>query len=541
LCQNQRYHECIQLIAQKQPQFPQEAMLQFFWAFALNKMGDIEQAIAHYDTAITLDPHFPEAYYNLANICHQAGLFHKAVNAYKKALQCNPSYIEALSNLSETLQEMGRTDAAIKYHKKAIGIAPKNSKLYLSYAKTLSLANRPDEAITTLQKSLQFAPFDSDIYCQLGDVLIEKGKLDRGKVYLHIALKTNPMNTLAYFLLANAGKNAVSDEQVQKIKFLFEKKPLPPLDKTKLAFALGKIHNDRQDYQLAFPYWQMGNQLKRQQLRYTIQDDIQFHRDLKTTFTPDLFKAKFGNGFPSRCPIFIVGMPRSGTTLVEQILSSHSDVYGAGEIDLLGPTIKSIPKRYKTSLRYPQFLHELDNRHLYTLGQNMNKQLQKYDPFAPKITVKTPHHFLQLGYIALTLPNAKIIHCQRDPLDTCLSCYSLLFNGDTLPFSYDLNELGEHYTLYRSLMQHWRDTLPIPMFEIHYEDLLADPEKWSKALLAFCDLPWQEQCLHFHQNQRSVKTASQVQVRQPLYQTSKNRWKQYERFLSPLQEILNRP
>jgi hypothetical protein len=254
---------------------------------------------------------------------------------------------------------------------------------------------------------------------------------------------------------------------------------------------------------------------------------------LIATFTPAYFEQVRGFGLDTDVPIFVVGMMRSGTTLVEQILASHPLVYGAGERIELGLLASGLPRRLGVADEYPECVRHLDRATVQAVATTVLQGLQERSDGARHVVDKMPLNFLGLGLIATLFPKARIIHCQRDPVDTCLSCYLRNFAA-SFTFTYDLQHLGLYYRQYERLMAHWRAVLPLPIFELRYEELTAEPETHTRQLLAFCGLPWDERCLRFHETERPVRTASMLQVRQPMYRSAVGRWQRYEKHLSPL-------
>ena len=249
-------------------------------------------------------------------------------------------------------------------------------------------------------------------------------------------------------------------------------------------------------------------------------------------FTPELMKEKSGLGDPSSVPVFIIGMPRSGTTLLEQILASHPEVFGAGELVNMAKTVANLAD--VSSSAFPQFMSSIGGEQLHRVGENYVAAVRALAPNAVRITDKMPQNFYFAGLIHLALPNARIIHAQRDPVDTCLSCFSKLFSREHA-YAYDLAELGRYYRAYESLMAHWRELLPEDvMLEVRYEEVTADFENQARRIITHCGLEWDEACLAFHNTQRPIRTASVVQVRQPIYHSSVGRWRTYEHLLEPL-------
>jgi hypothetical protein len=255
------------------------------------------------------------------------------------------------------------------------------------------------------------------------------------------------------------------------------------------------------------------------------------------TFSADFLAGRSGFGDPSERPIFIVGMPRSGTTLTEQIVASHPKICGAGELETMFHMVDAVPGLAGANKRYPECVRDLTQASARDLARRYLVELNRYSRTAVRITDKMPHNFDKLGLISLMFPRARIIHCRRDPIDTCLSCFMHEFHKQHT-YNCDLASLGLYYREYERLMAHWRTALPIALFELRYEDLVADQEAVSRALIEFCGLPWDDRCLEFHRADRSVQTPSAWQVRQPIYTKSVERWRKYQRHLGPLIEVL---
>jgi hypothetical protein len=307
---------------------------------------------------------------------------------------------------------------------------------------------------------------------------------------------------------------------------------LPPSEHTALQFALGKAYADLGDHERSFQHLLQANAQKRQQIAYDEAATLAAFGRIHGAFTAELIAAKHALGHPSSLPIFIVGMPRSGTTLTEHILASHPAVFGAGELDHFYQEV--VTRIWNPADIAAPSLSGVTGPHLRKGAARYLAKLGRAAPAAERIVDKMPSNFRFLGLIHLALPNARIIHVRRDPLDTCISCFSVHFAGDH-PYAYDLGELGRYYRAYERLMEHWRRLLPPHvLLEIRYEDLVADLDREARRIVAHCGLEWNASCLDFHATQRSVRTASARQVRQPLYQSSIGRWRQYGQHLAPL-------
>ena len=302
--------------------------------------------------------------------------------------------------------------------------------------------------------------------------------------------------------------------------------------------VVAAAYDDAGDYDVAFGHYKAGNDLKKAASLYQADATSTYVDRVIATFGTEFFARMDRAGSQPELPVFIVGMPRSGTTLVEQILASHPQVHGAGELDYMRQITQALPERLAPDSvggqqTFPECAAKIDTALAERIAEEHLQHLREHSASALRITDKTPSNFLRLGLIALLFPKARIIHCQRDPLDTCLSCYFLRF-GQGQAFAYDLDDLGRYYRDYARLMEHWRRVLPSPLLEVPYEALVADQEGWSRRLIAFLGLDWDDRCLAFYRSERQVKTASVWQVRQPVYASSIGRWRRYAKHLGPL-------
>ncbi len=322
---------------------------------------------------------------------------------------------------------------------------------------------------------------------------------------------------------------------MRRLQHLAERPDLPVQGRVDCWFALGKAWEDIGDYDRAFACFAAGNREKRATFHYAIEEDRRFFAAIERHCV-SLPSPVAGD--PEPVPIFIVGMPRSGTSLVEQILACHPQVTALGEQEVVRQVIDG-PYADKTGRRYPNGIGTADGDLFAELGRQCCRRYRELAPDASYITDKLPHNFLYIGVITRMLPNARIIHCRRQPLDTCLSCYKNDF-AMLHRWAYDLSEIGEYWLLYDRLMAHWRRILGESLFEIDYEELVSDLEGAGRRLLAHCGLDWDARCLDFHRCPRPVSTASAVQVRRPLYTSSIGLWRRYAAHLAPLQEVLAR-
>jgi hypothetical protein len=305
-----------------------------------------------------------------------------------------------------------------------------------------------------------------------------------------------------------------------------------------MHFALGKAYDDMGEFEKALHHFGIGTRLKRAQLKYDEPEIFKFFDEIREIFSEEFFKAKPYEGNPTTLPIFILGMPRSGSTMTEQIIQSHPDVYGAGEIKTLSACIGAARMKYPSLPKFPAMIRVMRPNHYTMIGDRYLKAIGSYSPTAKRVTDKLLTNYYFAGLLNTLYPNAKVIHTMRSPVDTCLSSWTKLYKDD-MPHSYDLREIGRYYGKYYELMEHWRKVLPPGfMLDVKYEDVVNDTETKAKEIIAFLGLEWDDRCLKFHESERAVKTASVTQVRKPMYSSSVARWKRYGPGLDPLVKAL---
>jgi len=372
----------------------------------------------------------------------------------------------------------------------------------------------------------------------LGRMYLPAGFVAEAKTQLEQAIALNPRDPLYHFILSDLKTFTADDPQLRLLEDLIPRvNSLPPLSQPLAHFTLAKAYEDLGQYDDSFLHLKQGNLLRRRQVFYdeTRLNDL-FER-VRATFDRQFIEDKAGAGYRSTVPVFVVGIPRSGTTLVEQILASHPSAYGAGELPELGNLSMQL-RGPDDTIGYPEIVREVSATCFSDLGERYVRRVCRLAPEAARIVDKMPPNFMQLGLIHLALPDARIIHVVRSPLDTCFSSYATSF-GHGPDYAYDLGELGRNYRRYAQLMAHWRDVLPQGrVLEVRYEAVVSDLETETRRLLDFCGLSWNPVCLAFHQTRRAVFTASAAQVRRPVYRSSEGRWRHYREHLGPLIEAL---
>jgi tetratricopeptide (TPR) repeat protein len=518
---------------------PEHAVVLNALGTALHKRGLIEQAIAHFERAIATQPDYADAHFALANILQSLDRFGEAMMHYSKVLAVQPRNYAAHNNLATVLQKLGRFDDAIKLYRLALAINPEYADAYYNLGTALLALDRNEDAIAECERALHLNPSKALAYNNIGVALQALGRIeDAGRAYEQ-ALLLGPRDAAVHLNLAYLRRFTAEDPRLAALEKLAEEAAtLDVANQISLQFALGKAFSDIGQHERSFRHLRDGNALKRAQLRYNENETLSLFERIRATFTPALMQQKSGGGSDSKTPVFVIGMPRSGTTLVEQILASHSRVYGAGEIETFYQAMMKFRTRNGIAAEFPDFISAMSSDDLRGLGSDYTALTMPVASAAERIVNKLPLNFKYVGLIHLALPEARFIHIRRDPLDTCFSCFSLLFTGDQ-SFTYDLGELGRYYRGYAALMEHWRNVLPPGvMIEVQYEDFVADLEGQARAIVNHCGLDWEDACLAFHKTTRTVKTASSVQVRAPVYRTSIGRWRQYENFLQPLVQAL---
>ncbi len=499
--------------------------------------GDNDSSVDLITKAIEIDPGLAESHNNLGYAYQGLGRLEEAITSFGKAIALNPRYVEALNNLGNVLKAESRFDEALVQYYDAVEIRP-DSISYSNIGYTLQRLGRLDEALSCYQKSLEIKPDDVRVHNLIGDTYQQLGFMQKADNSYKRALAIDPVYTAALQNLARLQTHTEHDEIIQSMEQVFSDPNTSELGKMNLAFGLGKSFEDLQRYDKAFAYIEFGNTSRRKEIQFSIDQVKQQFENLKKLFVPDFFEQLQGAGSPDPSPIFVLGMPRSGTTLVEQILASHPDIYGAGELGYLADTIETNFGEID-DIKTMDTIRESGPDTFLWSGEDYIKSIRKLSQSSKLITDKMPGNFQHIGMIKLMIPNAKIIHCCRDPKDTCLSIFKTQFVEGGLDYAYDQQELGRYYNLYQNLMAHWSTVLPDFIFHIQYENLIADQENESRALIDFCGLDWNEDCLEFHKTDRAVQTASVAQVRKPIYNGSVQLWKRYEKQLAPLLQALS--
>jgi tetratricopeptide (TPR) repeat protein len=520
---------------------PSNPAAQFNLGNALSALGRDEAAIAAYRRSQRGRPEFAQGWINLAAALARAGRWDEAADAWGRATALAPGHAVAHRGLADALGALGRHEAAAGAYQKALALDPADFAACCGLGQALQDAGRYDEAVAAFRRALGLRPPGVDAYIALAGSLRELGESADALAALDRALAIDPASARAWYVRSLVKTFSADDPDIGRMQALLARadaRGLGDQDRLELEFALGKAWMDAGDADRAFDHLAAGNRRKRAGFAYDVQDDIDRLNGAAAAFSPELMRRLRGGGAPSERPVFIVGMPRSGSTLIEQILASHPDIHGAGELTLLDEALNRVlgpgAGRGDWAARAPK----LNAGDLAAVGRAYVEGLATIAPGASRVVDKMPFNFRHAGLIAVALPNARIIHCRRDPIDTCLSCYAHNF-VEGVDFAYDLRELGRYHLAYQRLMGHWRALLPAERFiEVDYEAVVGDLEREARRLIGFCGLAWDDACLAFHRTRRDIRTASAGQARQPIYRTSLERWKPYQAHLGPLIEAL---
>lgn len=496
-----------------------------------------EEAVETLLGAIRIDPKYAEAHCNIGLAFLALERLDKAAVAFNRALALKPACAEAYQGLARLKQEEKILAEAEVLANKALTLAPEKAEVHSLLGGIYTEAGYPDKAEQAYAKALELDPALPSIHLGKGHLLMEQGRMAEAEASFLQALRLDDTSLGARLSLTQVRKSLDDDEnmaalivEAEKLGSMRETKALP------LHFALGKCFDDVGQYDQSFHHYLEGCRLKRQRIQYDPADNDRACRNIREFFSHETMDRLRGAACSSDLPIFVLGMPRSGTTLTEQIIASHPLVHGGGELpdllDLANRPLEGVDRAYPASLK------GMTHTGLKALGEEYVAGLRARNPQAHHITDKMPANFNCVGLIHLMLPKAKIVHVKRNPVDTCLSGFARLFNKGQLQ-SYDLAEIGRYYYNYAELMTHWRETLPVDAFyEVQYENLVTDTENQARALIAYCGLEWDSTCLEPHKTERNIRTASVAQVRQPIYTSSVERWRKYEAHLGPLLEAL---
>ncbi len=537
-------------------------------AHALAGMGDADSADRMYEQAFALSPHRGElaqaaehlrqeqpqecqqtclrvlssapddvnALRLLAKAAGEQGRWVRAERLLRRVLVLAADFHDARLDLARALKQQDRVDDAVACTAQTTKLSPRNPFAWYMHASMLAVAVRHDEALQAYHKAIELRAYHPAAYVGLGHLLKTLGRQSEGVAAYRKAIEQRPNFGEVYWSLANLKTFRFTDDEVRSMQQRLETESLDEDARIHFMFALGKACEDRHEFDRAFEWYEQACAKQRLRVSYDPVDTEVINERIQKVFTPAFIAEREGVPDAQPRPIFIVGMPRSGSTLIEQILASHSQVEGTAELPDIGRVIGSLAGRHGSET-YPEVVRHLDRAELHRLGQDYLQRSGRHRRGQPLFTDKMPNNFPSIGLIHLILPNALIIDARRHPLDSCFGSFKQHFaHGQS--WSYDLLELGEYYLQYRQMMRHWQQVLPGKVLEMKYEDLVQDQEAQTRRLLQHCGLRWEPACLRFYETERAVRTASSEQVRQPIYTSSLNHWRHYRRQLAPLADLL---
>ena len=505
-------------------------------AVRAHETGDVAAALPLYRRLLAMRPNDVDALRLFAVAAARAGRHAEAVTAAERAVALAPDYAVAWSNLGTVLDEADRTAEALAAFRRACALEPEGAVHWHNLGNALGADNAAADALEAYRRALALQPDHAGARIGLGHMLKTLGDGAGAAAAYRAVVADAPGAGQVWWSLANLKTYRFAPEEEAAMTAALAEE-LPPAQRAALLFARAKARDDAGDFDAAFALYDEANALQRGEVRYDPLQTELLNDRIVATFDPDFFANRTGWGHDDPAPIFIVGLPRSGSTLIEQILASHPQVDGTAELPDLGRLAASVGRFRSDGIAYPEAVPDLEPADAAALGRGYLARTKRHRGTAPRFTDKMPNNFPTIGFAHLILPNARFIDARRHPLDACVGCYRQLFaRGQT--FSYDLFELGEYYRQYDRMMRHWQGVLPGRVLRVDHERLVADQERETRRMLEFCGLEWDDACRDFHKTERAVNSASSEQVRRPINAEGIGRWRRYERHLGDLRAQL---
>ncbi|REK46637.1 MAG: sulfotransferase family protein [Planctomycetota bacterium] len=575
--------EALGIFVQLAEMDPADAELHYRIGVAAKHKNRMPQSIASLESALRHDPQHAPAHRFLADLYFWQGDLTRALDHYGHAVRLAPQDFDTREQYAEVLNLAGRTAEATKQFEAIFradggqsaeatqprtaegspavdgvdatadngagsameGSAVEKAARQARLGQALQDAGNLEQAAFEYEQALAANPDDVLLRCRLGALLIDLGRFEEAASHFEETLRREPNFAESYKQLADLAAQKhydFSSQQVEAMKALLERGDLAAEDEGAVNFALASLAERGGDYDEAFARYQNANNAMQRGLEdcgraFDPSEYEQFIKDSIEVFDAELFTRCADWGFDTEVPVFVVGMPRSGTTLVEQILAAHPQGAGAGELRNVALAAHEIPQTLGTETGFPKCMERATPEAIRVVAGQYLQQLVELGEGAARIVDKAPGNFIFLGLIAIAFPHAHIVHCRRDPLDTCLSCYQRSFGP--VRWAWRLEDIASYYSGYRRITAHWQSVLPLPIHEVAYESMVEDPEATSRQLIEAVGLEWDDACLEFYKQKQAVKTVSRVQVKQPIYKTSVKRWKRYETHLAPLIERID--
>jgi tetratricopeptide (TPR) repeat protein len=499
--------------------------------------GRIEDAEKILREILAKDPDNAKALRMLGNIALEMNRHKAARRLLSRAVELQPSFAPGWNDLANLHMKTDHYEEALEAVARAIELDPKLAFAYVTRGNILTRAQRHEESLEAYRDALEINSVNVGALSGMGHVLKTIGRQEEAIDSYRACIQAHPHFGEAYWSLANLKTFEFDAGEVEVMERMVEHKELPDEPRVNFYLSLGKHYENEKNYDRAFEHYRKGNELRR---THEIYDPVQtqvVHDRIIKVFNREFLEEREGWGDPDPAPILIVGLPRSGATLIEQILSSHSMVEGTMELPDLSRIIVDLNALAPPRVEYPEAAQGIDEQLAAKLGATYLNSTMRYRTGSPYFIDKMPNNFPTIGLLQIILPNAKVINARRHPLDSCLGSYKqLFFKGQS--FTYDQFELGHYYLQYQRIMDHWHEVLPGKVLDIHYEEMVADQENQTRRILEHCGLPWEDQCLRFYETERAINTASSEQVRQPIYTKAVHFWRNYESHLGELIETL---
>jgi len=515
--------------------FPQESLLYNILGACYSEIGPIDSAIENFEQAIALKPDYAEAYYNLGVAYQKNGQINNSLNSYEKAVELKHAYPQAHNNIGLLNMHFGNLDSAVTSLEWALAYSPNYAEAHNNLGAGFQELSLYQEAMEQYEKATLINPNYALAFNNLGISSEIMGLRDKAKVNYEQAINIDSSYAEAHRNLSAIKQYTKVDSQVDQMVSLYSKNSLNQSDRINLCFALAKVNENLNNESEFFKYLDEGNKLRKQDLNYSYNSIEKFHSNLAVTAKSfPLLSKKLVEENLTKKPVFIVGMPRSGSSLVEQIISSHKNVYGAGELKYLKTSVNP----YIENITNKDLDKNLTKKDLINIRNEYFKSIEPLKIKEAAFTDKMPLNFEYIGFILKAFPEAKIIHLKRDARAVCWSIYKNFFSGKGNAWAYNMNDIVDFYCSYVKTMNTWHEMFPNQIYDISYEKLTENQQVETQKLLKYCDLEWDENCLNFHKNTRGVVTASSSQVRKKMYQGSSEAWKKYETYLQPFIKAL---
>jgi tetratricopeptide (TPR) repeat protein len=506
-------------------------------AWKLADQGKMKEAIAACSDLNRLYPQYAAGWHTASQFAQRLNNPPMALRAIENAVELEPANSQWLLQQCYCLMQLGRVQQARPLALSLASVELSNGYQYATLGLLLSRLELHEQAMAKYQAAISLEPRDSRHHYNLATLQRFLGDYSAAETSLDRAIAINPKDYEAYKLRADMRRQTAEKNHVAELKALLAAEVGDARGRVSVLYALAKEEEDLGEHEDSFAHLQQGASLRREHMRYQVEGDLQTMARIEAVYDTGFFQQPIA-GDDNAEAIFILGMPRTGTTLVERILASHSDISSAGELNNFALQLTQLARGKRGKLSKTELVEQSAGLDFSDLGKTYIDSTRPLSGSTPRFIDKMPLNFLYAGLIHRALPQAKIIHLQRHPLDTCYAIYKTLFK-DAYPFSYSLQELGSYYLAYRSLMDHWQQVIPGVIHTVNYETLVADVEGESRNLLAYCDLPWQAECLRFYENRAASTTASASQVREPVYNSSVGKWRHYQTQLQPLVQMLS--